>query len=245
MSEVILGAVCARGGSKGVPRKNMRLVAGKPLIAHTIECALSCSMLDEVIVSTDDPQIAHTAAAYGAAVPFLRPAELAEDSSSKWEVFRHLVTMWEQLDGRRVKVLVDLDTGVPMRQRADVEACVQLLLDTDAEVVTTAYEAERNPYFNMVENGADGLVHLVKPLGRPIACRQHAPRVLSLSPAVFAIRPSALWKHAHWSLARMKVHVVPRDRSLDIDSELDLKLVKLYMSSAGTRSTDPPALAMG
>ena len=236
MADVILGAVCARGGSKGVPRKNLRLLAGKPLIAHTIECGLNCSVLDEVVVSTDDAEIAQTAAAYGASVPFMRPAALAQDDSSKWDVFQHLVTAWEAHDGRRVKALVDLDTGVPLRDSADIQACVELLLGTDAEVVATAYEPERNPYFNMVESGPDDLVHLVKSLDRPITRRQDAPNVYSVSPAVFALKPAVLWTCSHWSRARMRVHVVPRERSVDIDTELDFRLVEFLMNAAVLKS---------
>src|SRR5581483_6362460 len=106
---MIIGAVCARGGSKGVPRKNLRALAGKPLIAHTIACARACADLDRIVVSTDDAEIADTARFYGAEVPFIRPEHLARDDSSKWDVFRHLVLTLEELTGRRVEILVDLD----------------------------------------------------------------------------------------------------------------------------------------
>ncbi len=234
MTDVVLGAICARGGSKGVPRKNLRLLAGKPLIAHSIACALAASVLDEVMVSTDDEEIAQIAAACGASVPFMRPADLAQDTSSKWDVFQHVVKAWEARDGRRVKAIVDLDTGVPLREPGDVEACVELLLGSDAEVVATAYDPERNPYLNMVERGADGLVHLVKTMDRPIVRRQDAPAVFSVSPAVFAIKSAALWTVPHWSRAKMRVHVIPRERAIDIDSELDFRLVEFLMSAGVT-----------
>src|SRR5437588_503832 len=105
----IVGAICARGGSKGVPRKNLRLLNGKPLIAHTIQCALACQILERVVVSTDDAEIAEVARYYGAEVPFMRPEHLAQDASPKWPVFQHLVQGLEQMSGRRVDVLVDLD----------------------------------------------------------------------------------------------------------------------------------------
>src|SRR5215211_8136426 len=105
----IVGAICARGGSKGVPRKNVRLLAGKPLIAHTIECARACPFFDRIVTSTDDDEIADIARQHGADVPFLRPSHLAQDDSPKWWVFRHLVQYLEQVGGERVDVLVDLD----------------------------------------------------------------------------------------------------------------------------------------
>src|SRR5688572_25473288 len=112
----IVGAICARGGSKGVPRKNLLCLAGKPLIAHAIECAKASSVLRRVVVSTDDPEIARIAKDYGADVPFIRPAALAQDESSKWHVFRHLVKSLEAIDNNRVDVLADLDSGVPLRR---------------------------------------------------------------------------------------------------------------------------------
>jgi CMP-N,N'-diacetyllegionaminic acid synthase len=231
----IVGAICARGGSKGVPRKNVRLLAGKPLIAHTIECARACPFFDRIVTSTDDDEIAAIARQHGAEVPFLRPSHLAQDDSPKWGVFRHLVQYLEQVGGERVDVLVDLDTGVPLRQPADIVGCVEHLLSDRAEVVATAYEAERNPYFNMVEFRADGFATIVKPPAKPIANRQSAPRVYSLSPAVYAMVRDALWRYEHWSEARLQIYPLPRERAIDIDSEFDFALVEylLHAQKAG------------
>ncbi len=226
----IVGAVCARGGSKGVPRKNLRPLAGKPLMVHTIECAQACPRLARLVCSTDDEEMAAVARAHGAEVPFLRPAGLAQDRSSKWDVFQHLVLELEARDRRRVDVLVDLDTGVPLRQPGDITACVDQLLGGPADVVTTAYEAERNPYFNMVELAPDGLARICKPVNPPLVCRQAAPRVYSLTPAVFAIRRDALWSFGHWSQARLQIHVMPRDRAVDIDTEDDFAIVEYLMN---------------
>jgi CMP-N,N'-diacetyllegionaminic acid synthase len=227
---LIIGAVCARGGSKGIPRKNLRMLGGKPLIAHAIECARECPTLDRVVVSTDDEEIAQTARSYGAEVPFLRPASLAEDSTSKWPVFRHLVERYEELHGVRVEMLVDLDSGVPLRLPEDVEGCVRLLEQQKADVVVTGYLADRNPYFNMVERGPSGFMQTVKPANPPVVARQLAPPVFSLSPAVFAIRRPALWDYAHWSQAKLDLYEIPRDRAVDIDSEMDFLLVEYLMT---------------
>jgi N-acylneuraminate cytidylyltransferase/CMP-N,N'-diacetyllegionaminic acid synthase len=226
---VIVGAICARGGSKGVPRKNLRLLDGLPLIAHTIRCAQACSGFQRIVVSTEDEEIADTARRYGAEVPFVRPAHLAQDDSPKWPVFRHLVETLEQLTRQRVDVLVDLDTGAPLRQPADILECVHQLVSSDAEVVTTAYEADRNPYFNMVEVAGDGWARIVKPPTKPLTRRQDAPRVYCLSPAVYAIRRDTLWRYEHWSEARLQIHVIPRERAIDIDSETDFRLVEYLM----------------
>ena len=232
---MIIGAICARGGSKGVPRKNLRVLAGQPLLVHAIRCARDCPSLDRVVVSTDDEEMADVARLAGAEVPFLRPADLAQDDTPKWAVFRHLVESWEQRSGQTVQVLVDLDTGVPLREPSDVEGCVRQILAGEADVVVTAYEAERNPYFNMVEIEAGGRARISKPTAAPITRRQAAPAVYSLSPSVFAIRRSALWRYEHWSEARFEVFVVPRERALDIDTEFDFQFVQFLLEARACR----------
>jgi len=237
----IVGAICARGGSKGVPRKNLRPLAGRPLIAHTVECALACETLDRVVVSTEDDEIARVARAAGAEVPFRRPAELASDDASKWHVFRHLADELERRTGAPVAVVADLDTGTPLRRPEDVDAAVRKLLGGDADVVVTAWEAERNPYFNMVEVGEDGLARVVVGSQEPVTCRQHAPTVWSLSPAVYAIRRPCLDRFEHWSRARMQIHPIPHERAVDIDSDFEWKLVEGLMAAADAG----PSRAMG
>jgi CMP-N,N'-diacetyllegionaminic acid synthase len=229
----VVAAICARGGSKGIPRKNLRSLRGRPLIVHAIDCARRVPEVCRVVVSTDDTEIARVAAADGADVPFLRPSDLARDESSKWDVFRHLVESLEALDGRTVDVLVDLDTGVPTRRPNDVSECIATLLSGESEVVVTAYEADRNPYFNMVEPAGDGFMKVVKPLDRPVVGRQGAPTVYSLSPSVFAIKRRALSAYSHWSLSRFGVVVVPRERAVDIDTEMDFRIVECMMAQAG------------
>ncbi len=191
-------------------------------------------MLRRVVVSTDDDAIANIAKDHGAEVPFIRPAHLALDDTSKWHVFQHLVEVLERADGRRVDVLVDLDAGVPLRIPSDVDGCVNQLLSGTADVVVTAYEADRNPYFNMVELKADGFAKIVKSPEVPIARRQAAPSVYSLSPAVYAIRRDTLWEYSHWSQARLQIYHLPRERALDIDSELDFRLTEFLMRQKAT-----------
>ena len=225
----IVATICARGGSKGVPRKNLRLLDGKPLIGRAVEQALATGIFDRVVASTDDPEMAKVAADYGAEVPFLRPAELARDSTNKWDVFRHLVTELEAR-GDRVGVIADLDTGAALRTVGDIQAAVERLATTGADVCVTAYEADHNPYYNMVELDPAGLARVCISPDRPIANRQQAPAVYSLSPAIFAIRRDALWRHDHWSQCEMALSVIPRERALDIDTELDFTLVELLFA---------------
>jgi CMP-N,N'-diacetyllegionaminic acid synthase len=225
-----VAAICARGGSKGVPRKNLRLLHGKPLIGRAVEQALASGLFDRVVASTDDPEMARAAAEHGAEVPFLRPPELAQDHTNKWDVFRHLVRELEARGERRVAVLADLDTGAALRTIEDIRAALERLEATGADVCVTAYEADHNPYYNMVQLDVSGLARVCMRPQVPIANRQQAPAVYNLSPAIFAIRRDALWQHDHWSQCKMTLSVIPRERAVDIDTEFDFRLVESLLA---------------
>lgn len=227
---MILATICCRGGSKGVPGKNIRPLKGKPLIAYTIESAKQSSLIDDVIISTDDVAIAEVAKAYGANVPFMRPADLATDTASKWPVFIHAVEAYEQLTGKQVDYLVDLDVTVPLKASFDIDGAIKLALeDKNVDVVITGYEPERNPYFNMMEVKENGYAEIVKKAAKPIVRRQDAPAVYSLTPAAYVVKKSALYDYEHWSQARCKIHPIPRERAVDIDTEIDFKIVEFLM----------------
>ncbi len=223
---MIVASICARGGSKGISRKNLLSLNGKPLLQIAIECAKASSTIDEVIISTDVEEIAELGRKCGALVPFMRPAELAADTSSKWDVFRHLVETYEKLANVRIDVLADLDVGVPLRLPEDVDGCVRALQSMDVDVVTTVYEAERNPYFNMVQIDDEGLAHVVVRSPAPIVRRQDAPVVYSMTPAVFAIRRDALWSCRHWAESRMTAYPIDRLRAVDLDVPADLAILE-------------------
>lgn len=228
---MILATICCRGGSKGVPAKNIRDLKGKPLIAYTIEAAKGSSLINELIISTDDERIANIATQYGASVPFLRPAELASDTASKWHVFIHAVETYEKLSGQTVDYLVDLDVTVPLKTSKDIDGAIELALsDPSADVVITGYEPERNPYFNMMEVDKNGYAEIVKKGEKPIVRRQDAPAVYSLTPAAYVVKKSALYEFEHWSKAKCKIHPIPRERAVDIDTEIDFKIVEFLMN---------------
>lgn len=225
----VLCSICARGGSMGVPGKNIRNLHGKPLIVHSIEQALEHGGIDHVVVSTDDPTIADVARAAGAEVPFLRPSELATSSAPKIPVIEHLVVWWEAARHRVTKI-IDLDPTSPLRSMDDISACLAML-DDETDVVITGYPSEKNPYFNMVELDASAHAHLVKESGGPVNGRQYAPKVYSMNASIYVWHRRSL-SLGLWS-GRTKLHVMPRERSIDIDSELDFKLVELLMTERG------------
>jgi CMP-N,N'-diacetyllegionaminic acid synthase len=221
-----IATICARGGSTGLPGKNIRPLFGRPLIAHTIEHALKTPGIDHVFVSTDDKAIAAAAREAGAEVPFLRPAELATSSAPKLPVIRHLVEGVERM-GVMVNRVVDLDPTSPLRSIEDINACLSLL-DADTDVVITGYPAEKNPYFNMVEMSAEGHASLCKILPGGVTSRQQAPTVYAMNASVYV-----WWRRTLdlgiWN-TRVRLHVMPRERSIDVDSLLDFELVQLLMA---------------
>ncbi|MEO7547358.1 MAG: acylneuraminate cytidylyltransferase family protein, partial [Ramlibacter sp.] len=168
-------SICARGGSTGVPGKNIRALRGKPLIAWSIAQALESGLAERVLVSTDSEQIAEVARAHGAEVPFLRPADLATSQAPKLPVIQHLVA-WVEAQGQAVDTVIDLDPTSPLREVSDIHACANML-DNDTDLVITGYESDKNPYFNMVEQKSAGYVGLVCKPASDVFGRQSAPKV--------------------------------------------------------------------
>ena len=161
MRKSIVGAIFARGGSKSVPRKNLQLLAGKPLIAYSIEVAKKVKQIERVIVSTDDEEIAMVALDNGAEVPFMRPVQLAGDEAPEWLAWQHAIRTISDMSGpNSMDIMISVPTSSPLRSVEDVEACVTVLLESDADVVITVTPTSRSPYFNMVtlRDGYAGLV---------------------------------------------------------------------------------------
>lgn len=233
-----IAIIPARGGSKGVPRKNIRLLAGKPLIAYAIETALASDLIDRVIVSTDDMEIADVARQYGAEVPFMRPRELAQDDSPEWLTWQHAVRMvWASEGDAKTDAFVCVSPTSPLRAVEDVNSCIRLLLNSDADMVITVKPAERNPYFNMVVLDEAGYARLVIPPGRPIHRRQDAPPVYDITTVAYAFRPQFVLSANSELEGRVKAVVVPAERALDIDTELDFRFAEFLLSLS--RSSQP------
>jgi len=219
----VIATICARGGSKALPGKNLRPLAGKPLIVHTIEHALACRGIDGVFVSTDDEQIAEVAQRAGAQVPYLRPAELATDEAPKLPAIEHLVAHLER-SGMSVDTVVDLQPTSPLRRPEDIEAALALL--DDADLVVSVTEPSHNPYYTLAEADAEGRLQLSKPAG--FARRQDAPAVWGLNGSIYVWRRAALTKaiaEGFWSV-RAKPYAMPRRRSVDIDDLEDFELAQ-------------------
>ena len=226
----VLATICARGGSKGIPDKNIRELGGRPLIAYTVECARRCPDVGHMVVSTDSDEIAAVAEGLGVPVPFRRPAELASDEAAKIGAIRHATGYVEEHEGFFPDIVVDLDVSVPLRSPEDVTTCVELLASRpELDAAVTVYEAERNPYYTMVEF-EEARIRLVKEPPKGIVRRQDAPAVFGVSGSVFAYRRKSLEKVTHLFSGAWGGCIVPRERAIEVDNELDLQFVEFLLS---------------
>jgi CMP-N-acetylneuraminic acid synthetase len=218
--------IFARGGSKGLPGKNIRLLRGKPLIAWSIEQALAVKRIARVIVSTDSEEIAEVARNYGAEVPFIRPAGLAKDDSPEWQAWRHALNFLLETTGQLPAVMVSVPTTAPLRMPLDIENCLDEYEKGGADIVITITDAHRNPYFNMVKINADGTVGLVNPPQLALARRQDTPIVYDITTVCYVANPAFVMTHNAAFEGRVKAVHVPAQRAIDIDTLLDFQIAE-------------------
>lgn len=223
----IVCVIPARSGSKGLPGKNIKMLLGKPLIAHTIGQARRSGFIDRVIVSTDSALIAKISKRYGAEVPFIRPKRLASDRASTIDVLLHAVDWIETVDRYEFDLLVLLHASAPLRSVNDIDNCIKLLGERKVSNVFSVCEARRNPYFNMVEVVNGTTVRLVKK--RNFTARQEAPSVFDVNASIYVWRKDALKKEKAVIIKGSRVYVMPMERSVDIDDELDFKIAEMLM----------------
>jgi CMP-N,N'-diacetyllegionaminic acid synthase len=225
-----LCSICARGGSKGVKGKNLRSLLGRPLLAHSIEQARESGLFDAIAVSSDSDEILGTAERWRADYLVKRPAELATDEAPKVPVIRHCVADVEARSGTRFATLVDLDVTSPLRLPADIRGAVDLLECEGADNVITAMPARRSPYFNLVELDADGSVRVSKTPPRAIARRQDAPKCYDMNASIYVWAHDVLFSRDSLFGPGSRLFVMPEERSIDVDSELDFEIVEFLMS---------------
>ena len=222
--------IFARGGSKGLPGKNIRLFGGKPLIAWSIQHAQAVKRISRVIVSTDSQEIAAVAQHYGAEAPFIRPAELAQDDSPEWLAWRHALNYLRETTDMLPEVMVSVPATAPLRLPLDVENCLDEYEGGGADVVITVTDARRSPYFNMVTIKADNTVHLVSPPRLPIISRQQAPVMYDMTTVCYAASTEFVMTHNSIFEGRVKAVRVPPARGLDIDTLLDFQIAESVLN---------------
>ena len=222
-----LCTICARGGSQGVKNKNLALLKRKPLIAHTILQAQKSTLFYVIAVSTDSLKIKKTAKKFGIKEIIDRPNEMAASTSPKLPAIQHAVLEIEKRFGK-FDIIVDLDATSPLRSIGDITDAFRLLVNhPEAQNLVTAYPARRSPYFNMLEVGNDGFVQLSKRPENPVFRRQDSPLCYDMNASIYIWRRDALFQNKQVITNRTMLYVMPEERSIDVDSFLDLQLVRL------------------
>lgn len=230
----ILCVISARGGSKGVPGKNVRQLLGKPVIARAIQTALSVDLISNVVVSTDSQVIAAAAIAAGAKVPFIRPSHLAESDTGKFQVWQHALKSCEELEGKHYDIYVDIDCTNPLIEATDVFNAINMFIETKKvnghlDAVFTVAQARRNPYFNLVEPNEIGSLKMSKSKGEKVLARQMAPLVYEHVAGVYVLDTSYLGRANHLLDGFVIGYEISDDKAFDIDSELDFSIIEFLL----------------
>jgi len=229
--KTILGLIPARGGSKGLPRKNVRPLLGKPLIAWTIEQALASKHLDRVVVSTDDEEIAEISKKYGAEVPFMRPKELARDNAKGIDVVFHAMD-WFRKNGRdrQYDLIMLLQPTSPLRTAEDIDKAVELLFFKKAKAIVSVCEVDHHPLWTNTLPDNECMKDFIR---KEIINknRQELPAFYRLNGAIYLAYCDYLKKQKSFFGKDTFAYIMPKERSVDIDSELDLKLAEILMKS--------------
>jgi len=222
--------VFARGGSKGLPGKNTRLFGGKPLIAWSIELALEINRFDRVIVSTDSEEIAYVSKEYGAEVPFMRPAELATDTSPEWDSWKHALRYLEETSRTMPEIMVSIPPVAPLRSAIDIENCLDEYTKGFSDIVITVADAHRSPYFNMVKTNLDGSFGLVDPSFSTINRRQDVPIVFDMATVCYVANSEFVMSHNSIFQGQVGAVLVPSERAIDIDTYLDFQIAEYLLT---------------
>jgi N-acylneuraminate cytidylyltransferase/CMP-N,N'-diacetyllegionaminic acid synthase len=220
----VLGVIPARGGSKGVPRKNLRVVGGKPLLAYSIEAARASRRLDRVIVSTEDPAIAEVARQYGAEVPFFRPPDLAGDQVSLIPVVQHAMRFYDA-QGWAPDVVVSIQPTSPLLTGEDIDQAVQLLMDSDCEAVVAVTEILHHHPFRAMKLDGMRVLPLTEYTSERYLQKQDRPPAYGLSGGLYVRRRALLekWSGRDFAMgADPRAIVIEPDRAVNIDHEVDL-----------------------
>jgi N-acylneuraminate cytidylyltransferase len=239
----VLALIPARGGSKGVPRKNLRPVAGHPLVAYSIAAAQASKQIDRVVVTTDDPEIAEVARAYGADVPFMRPASLSADDTPDLPVFQHALLWLAEEEHCEPQLIVHLRPTSPLRAAGDIDRAIELLRDRpDADAVRAVCEPFQNPY-KMWREGQDGYLEplltaagIADAYNRP---RQTLPAVFWQTASIDVTRRRTVLQLNSMTGSKILPLFLPDDSWVDIDSELMIEFASFLVSARPGSVAEP------
>jgi CMP-N-acetylneuraminic acid synthetase len=232
IAERVLGVVPARGGSKGIPRKNIAPLGGRPLIAHAIQAARGSRRLSRTIISTDDAEICEVARAWGGDVPFLRPAELSTDTATAVDVACHAVLMAESEEKTRYEIVCLLEPTSPLRTSEDIDSAVDLLTRTQADAVIAVYRIESPHPAKTLKIENDRLTPYFQGES-PSRLRQALPSAYAVNGAIYCVRREVLTEQKSFWGAVAVPYVMPAERSVNIDRPLDLRFAEFLLRDMG------------
>ena len=217
-----------RGGSQVVKNKNYRLINGKPLMYYTIKQAIKSRIFDHIVVSTDSKKILKIAKSYGADGWFLRPKKLSLDTSKKDSAIRHALFQAEKFYNKKFEIIIDLDVTSPLRKTEDILKAYKFFIKRKANILLTGCESKKNPYFNIIEI-INNKVQIVKKLKKNIYRRQDAPKTYDCNASIYIWKRKSLINFKSFYTNKTVFYEMPESRSIDIDSELDFKLVEFLL----------------
>ena len=222
--------ICARAGSKGIKNKNIRLFKKKPLISYPIKLAQKIKRIDSVSVSSDSRKIADISKRYGANIPFIRSKKLSSSTANEWDVWKDFVK--KKNFKSKDDIIVILPATSPFRIKKDVEKCISLYKKSFLDYVIVITKASHNPHFNMVKKNKNNLVKICMPLKKKIIRRQDAPKIYNITTICFVVSAKYILskksgQHATLKSGKVGAIEIPYERSLDLDTEFDLKVANL------------------
>ena len=220
----------ARGGSKGVPGKNLKLLRGKPLIYYTIKAVQDSGIFDRFILSTDSQEISEVAKIYGLEVPFLRPEELAKDDSPALDAIKHALE-WVQANDKRYDYVQYIFPTAPLRTAEDICSGIKVLFEKNADMVISVCQTSHPPYWSNVLPDDHSLKGFIKP--EHLRNRQEVPVTYRLNGAIYVAKWDVFYEKRNWYEQNTYAYIMPAERSVDIDSEFDFKLAELLLREQG------------
>lgn len=228
----IIGIIPARGGSKGIPRKNIKLLNNVPLIVYTIREALKCKMLNDVVVTTDDEEIRQIAIENGGKAPFLRPKELAQDTSLAIPTIKHALLEMEKIENKKYDYVVMLQPTAPLRKSEDIENALKMLIEKGADGIISVVEVGNWHPMKMKKFIGDRLVNYEDP---PVENppRQILPKVYMVNGAIYATKRDVLVERETFQGSWCLGYIMPPERSVNIDTEADFVLAEYYIKKLG------------
>ncbi len=226
----ILAIIPARGGSKGIPRKNLIEVGGKPLLAWTIEVGLQSRFIDRLILSSEAPEIRETAKKYGCEVPFIRPQELATDEATTANVVLHALNKLED----SYDYIVLLQPTSPLRTTQDIDSCIEECHKRDAPSCATVSATDNSPFWMYFLDPENHMQPIIETTIRPTR-RQELPTAYALNGAVYVVQRELFQKTGNFITEDTIAHIMPKERALDIDTELDLNIFRYLATRPADR----------